>query len=237
MFKKLFHNRKRNILLLTTVLCALIIFFLPESVFAATEKSTSDKLLEATAQAIKLTTQFVYPLIWLVTTFIGSLMDNEMIFGGGMEELLRSIWVQIRNFVNVAFVLVLIGIALYNVFGQTEGNFVLKTVLPKFVIALVLVNFSFFIGKVIIDFSQAAATVIFSLPSQVYSKDMPVKCTYYDRQQDGTVKQTPMDCPLPVKMRYNTLPIAKNKVNPPSGTGCTQGQEYGIKNDEYMVKF
>ena len=60
-------------------------------------------------------------LLWLVP------MDNDLI-GPGMEDRLLGIWVQIRD-LNIAFVLFLLFIALYNVagIGGGEGDFAVQT--------------------------------------------------------------------------------------------------------------
>jgi len=107
-------------------------------------------------------------LLWPILIMIGALMDNSIIFGGGMEDRLLTIWSQIRNIVNLGFVVVLIGMALYNVLGiGEEGNYTIKKILPKFVIALILVNFSFLAGKVILDAANVMTTAVFALPNAV----------------------------------------------------------------------
>ena len=107
-------------------------------------------------------------LLWPILMMIGALMDNSIIFGGGMEDRLLQIWSQIRNIVNLLFVVILVGMALYNVLGiGEEGNYTIKKILPKFIIALIVVNFTFIGSKVILDAANVATNAVFALPNSV----------------------------------------------------------------------
>jgi len=107
-------------------------------------------------------------MLWPVLMMIGALMDNSLIFGGGMEDRLLLVWSQIRNIVNLAFVVILVGIAIYNVLGiGEEGNYTIKKILPKFIIALIVVNFTFIGAKVALDAANVATTAMFALPNSI----------------------------------------------------------------------
>ncbi|MEK7145962.1 MAG: hypothetical protein AAB802_02140, partial [Patescibacteria group bacterium] len=111
---------------------------------------------------------FLNSLLWPVLLLIGDLMDTDLILGPGMEEKLLGIWVEIRNLVNIGFVLVLLAIAFYNVLGLgSEGNLALKTALPRLVIGLVLVNFTFLGGRLVVDAANLATTAVFALPASL----------------------------------------------------------------------
>lgn len=107
--------------------------------------------------------------IWPLLVMIGGLMDNSLLFGHGMGETLRDIWIPIRNLVNILFVIALVGIALYNVLGIGEegGNYALKSILPKLIVGIILVNFSFLGIKVFLDSINLLTVSIFALPDQV----------------------------------------------------------------------
>lgn len=112
-------------------------------------------------------------IFWPILMLIGGLLDNSLIFDGKMGETLLQIWVQVRNIVNIIFVVILVLIALYNVLGLGENGpeqlkpLELKQALPKFVIALIVVNFSYIGMKVALDFTNVMTTAVFALPSQV----------------------------------------------------------------------
>lgn len=113
--------------------------------------------------------KFLNRLIWPILFMIGGLMDNSLLFGSGMESRLREIWIPIRNIVNMLFVIVLVGIALYNVLGigDENGSYSIKAILPKIVVGIIAVNFSFIGIKVFLDAINVLTVSIFTLPSQV----------------------------------------------------------------------
>jgi|GEM_PF-2047403 len=108
-------------------------------------------------------------VIWPVLVMIGDLMNNDILFGAGMDERLREIWIPIRNLINLFFVLALVAIAIYNILGVGEDNdaYSIKQILPKMIIAIIAVNFSFLGIKVFLDGINVLTTSIFALPDQV----------------------------------------------------------------------
>ena len=141
-----------------------------KTVCKAVEVATPDeKALEGTTRLIIAIQGFINRFIWPVLVMIGGLLDNSLLFGNGMEERLRAIWVPIRNLVNILFVIILVGIALYNVLGigDDSDNYSLKAILPKILIGIIAVNFSFLGIKVFLDAINVLTVSIFSLPSQV----------------------------------------------------------------------
>ncbi|MFA5947858.1 MAG: hypothetical protein WC806_02705 [Candidatus Gracilibacteria bacterium] len=113
---------------------------------------------------------FFKTLLWPVLMMVGNLMDNSLIFGTGMEARLREIWIPIRNIVNIAFVLVLLGVALYNIiggFGDEGGSYAIKAMLPKVIIGIIAVNFSFLGIKVALDATNILTAAILALPADI----------------------------------------------------------------------
>jgi len=108
-------------------------------------------------------------LLWPVLALIGSLMQNDLFFGGGMAVRLQEIWINIRNVVNIFFVIILVGIALYNVLGigEDSGSYAIKTILPKIIIGIIVINFSFLAAKVMLDAINVITTSIFAIPTQI----------------------------------------------------------------------
>lgn len=106
-------------------------------------------------------------LLWPFLILIGNLLQGDLIFGGPMESTLLKVWVNVRNIVNILFALLLVGIALYNVVGGFKQDFHLKEVMPKFIIGLILVNFTFLGIKAALDGINVIATGIFALPRAI----------------------------------------------------------------------
>jgi hypothetical protein len=116
-----------------------------------------------------------------VLLIIGDLMDNDLIVGPEMEDRLLGIWVEIRNLVNIGFVLVLLVIAFYNAlpFTESEGNLAIKTALPKLIIGLILVNFTFVGSRVVLDLANIGTTAAFALPEIVEDFDFTSQKTEF----------------------------------------------------------
>lgn len=155
--------RKRGHLVL---IFALLLLYPDIASAAETVGSTAKAAVENTmVTTVNLFIKVLNMILWPLLLIIGDLMSNDLIIGPGMEERLLSIWQQIRNLVNIAFVLVLLIMAFYNVSGfAKDGNFALKTGLPKLIIGLILVNFTFLGGKLVLDLSNMATSAVFSLP-------------------------------------------------------------------------
>lgn len=113
--------------------------------------------------------KFLNRLLWPLLFLIGGLMDNSLLFEGGMDEQLLAIWRPIRNIVNILFVLGLVGVALYNVLGLGDENseYSIKTILPKLIVAVIAINFSYLGIRVVLDGIDTLTTGVFSIPGQV----------------------------------------------------------------------
>ncbi|MBU1992154.1 hypothetical protein KKG51_00415 [Patescibacteria group bacterium] len=135
---------------------------------AADKKSDVQKeIIEKLVAVISYLLAALNRIFWPIILFMGGLMDNSLLFGGGMEEKALSIWRNIRDLVNIVFVVILLAIALMNVIGVGGENYQLKTILPKFIIGLIAVNFSFLAMKVVLDATTVATAAMFSLPAQM----------------------------------------------------------------------
>jgi hypothetical protein len=106
-------------------------------------------------------------LLWPILIMIGGLLDNSLLFGSGMEARLKEIWIPIRNLVNLIFVVGLVGIAIYNMTSLADDNTSIKGLLPKLVLGIIAINFSFLGIKVFLDAINVATASVFALPDQV----------------------------------------------------------------------
>lgn len=166
----MWSNRK----VLMTVLIVVLVMN-PHAVFAATPTTAGDnsEMMKNLAQLVNVLVRFLNTLLWPLLLVIGDLMDTDMIIGPGMEERLLAIWVEVRNLVNIAIALALIVIAFYNVLGLGggEGELAIKTALPKVVLGLILVNFTYVGGKVMLDVANVGTNIAFALPQVMIEND------------------------------------------------------------------
>ena len=124
-----------------------------------------NKILETVAKASTYVNNIFNPLIHFLTFGIGAFLGNDYIFAGAMGTMLHTIWVISRNIVNIVFVLILLFMALKHIFRQDDTD-IAKT-LPKFVIMLIAVNFSWLAGKLILDAGNVATNVVFAIPAGI----------------------------------------------------------------------
>ncbi|MDO8648969.1 MAG: hypothetical protein Q7R81_04270 [Candidatus Peregrinibacteria bacterium] len=122
-------------------------------------------------------------IMWLIFRFIDITLDPNFIFdvqgaptGGAfvdtpLLDMLHHIWQVARDLVNVFFAILLIIGALYMIIRPDKAKETLSSMGPKFVLAVILVNFSWFIPRVIFDVGQITAYTAFQLPDY-----MDVKC-------------------------------------------------------------
>lgn len=114
---------------------------------------------------------------WLALAAVQSLLNPDVIFGAKnattgvrpMEVLLNEIWKISRDIVNgvFAFLLLAFGVSMI-LFGAEKGvGAMIKEKAPKFVLAVILVNFSWFFPRVILDMANVMQAVIYQLPTMV----------------------------------------------------------------------
>lgn len=171
-------------LLFVATLAAVFAIVIPEpGSFAhaapAAAPPTAESVTESLGQGISKTLASVQRILmivlvllnyitWPLLMMIGALMDSDLIVGPGMEDSLLQIWRDVRNIVNIFFALALLVMAIYNVLGFGEegplSSYAFKKMLPRFVLAVILVNFSFIICKVILDVADTLTNAVFAVP-------------------------------------------------------------------------
>ncbi|MFA7682236.1 MAG: hypothetical protein WCX61_04375 [Candidatus Peribacteraceae bacterium] len=82
---------------------------------------------------------------------------------------LLEIWQISRDIMNIIFVFMLIAGAVLTIVLPNKKNLAVDYI-PKFILAVILVNFSWFFPRVIIDVANVLTATVYSLPSAVGSK-------------------------------------------------------------------
>ncbi|TSC79676.1 MAG: Uncharacterized protein G01um101425_607 [Candidatus Peregrinibacteria bacterium Gr01-1014_25] len=96
----------------------------------------------------------------------GIILNNG---GTSLETMLNEIWQLARDLVNLFFALALIGVAIYTT--VTANKEVIHQHAAKFVMAVVLVNFSWFIPRVILDVSNILTSTVYGIPSLILDSE------------------------------------------------------------------
>lgn len=167
--KKIITPKRAGIIVCLMVLA---FFVFPKTGFAQDAEGTAsaaDTIVQQIGAFLTVAFTFLQFLLYPLTMLIAQLMDPDILIGPDMESKLLQVWVIFRNWVNIFFVLILVGIALYNVLGIAGdgSNYALKAILPKIVIGLIAVNFSFLAGKVLIDATNVLTTAVYALPTDL----------------------------------------------------------------------
>lgn len=173
-------------------------------------------------------------LNWIALAIVQALLNPDFIFGAKlasgirpMEMVLNQIWIVSRDIVNgiFAFMLLIFGVYMI-IFGAEKGvGAMLKEKAPKFVLAVVLVNFSWFFPRVILDMANVGQAVIYQLPGLIAGPT--TQCiAHIDPGEDGKKGTPALDkdnivksCDFVWKVRLFP-PTAKECLAVPAPPGC-----------------
>src|SRR3989344_9199010 len=95
-----------------------------------------------------------------ISVFFGEIIDSLAAFPNFILDLqvITSIWTLVRDFVNIFFILILVIIAFATIFNRPQG-YRASELLPKLIIAALLVNFSLVITQTVIEFLFTPALI------------------------------------------------------------------------------
>jgi hypothetical protein len=135
--------------------------------------------LEGIVTGISVLVQFLITglnvLLWLQVKLLEILIDPAFVLNlqnpemNAFEEMLRKVWQFCRDIVNVAMAFVLIGGAIMTVVTANYEN--IKKHAPTFVIALIVVNFTWFIPRVILDVANILTNTVYNIPEALGTGD------------------------------------------------------------------
>ncbi len=126
-------------------------------------------------------------LLGVMTYLISLFLSPEWMSGNlfGIQNYLKAIWILISNVVYVIFAFILIGIAFVNIVGIDSEKYQLNKMLPKFIIGILIVPFSWFIVQFVLSLTSILSVMALNLPydtfkgysAAVKNYDLPTKCT------------------------------------------------------------
>lgn len=128
-------------------------------------------------------------LTWILFGFLNYLLDPRFMFDmtkngqeGDFMTILNQIWQLSRDLANVGFAVVLVVAAVIMI--ATAKKDVIADKVTKFVLAVILVNFSWFIPRVILDVANVATSAIFGIPSLI-NQAGGQECKYTSGSDEG----------------------------------------------------
>lgn len=95
--------------------------------------------------------------------FVSALLTVQPILTTGNSEGLYNAWLAMRNFANVAFVIAFLIIIFSQVTSAGISNYGIKKLLPRLIVAAILVNVSYWICAAAVDLSNIAGSSLKSL--------------------------------------------------------------------------
>ncbi len=191
--------------------------------------------------------QIFVVLNWIALSGVQALLDPDVIFGNPMqliipipvpglpipifvpitgprpmEALLHGLWVLSRNIVNAIFAFILLAGGIYLILGAGgEGTSKIKQAAPKFVLAVILVNFSWFFPRVIFDAANVLTSVVYQIP---FLTGPTLPCLR--ENPDGVVGNAD-DVPCDFVWRVVFFPLDSCKPTPPA-IACPRPTKNGI---------
>lgn len=140
---------------------------LPDAEDTPVDAKTKEDIMQDVAKMAAKSHRLFAPLINFFAFQIGNFLGNDYVYQGTMGKVLHNIWVITRNLVNIAFVFLLLWIAIKTIFMPESGIDELKKNLIKFTMLLVAVNFSWLATKVVLDSASVVTHIVFSIPSGI----------------------------------------------------------------------
>lgn len=166
--------KRRHIIILLSLTLLLLAFWrdgLPGIIGlegANAQPATFTGIQPELGKAMSLLLTIFNVLTFVLFTILHFLLDPAFIFDidqNGNSPLLlvlNTIWQLSRDLMNVIFAVMLIGAAIYTII--TAKKDLVATYLPKFVAIVILVNFSWFIPRVILDVSNVLTATVYGIP-------------------------------------------------------------------------
>jgi len=119
---------------------------------------------------------------YLATMFLSPEWINGSIFW--LDKYFKEVWILVSNIVYFVFAFVLIWIAFMNIIWKSDDQYQLKQALPKFIIWVILVPFSWFLVQFILSLSAILTVASLSLPFDTFPKHeaafndimVPIEC-------------------------------------------------------------
>jgi hypothetical protein len=178
-----FIQRFRGLALGATGIVAILLF--PEVVMA--QAGGTNDALKNFAEIASTLVQFISGAAMMMMQFFPPLWGSELITGVQVTEMLRPMWIYIRNVTNIAFVGMLLFVALINLVTMGKGinEWNIKSKLPKIILGLVAINFSMLMVRVAVDMVHVGTVALLSIADPVIdARGIDNVADYYSRKID-----------------------------------------------------
>jgi len=160
-----FKKYKAVILYISLFIWAFVLSW--ESLFANTEEPVlksedAEKVVKILNGIITLAAALMGMITSFITMFLYPGWTNGTLFW--LQDYLKEIWILISNVVYFIFAFILIAIAFMNIIGKWEGTWELKQAMPKFIVWVLIVPFSWFFVQFVLSISAILTVGVLTLP-------------------------------------------------------------------------
>jgi hypothetical protein len=141
-----------------------------EPSFANTTDTTSNAgnvwLIDVIQGGLKI----IASLLGVLTTLVALFLNPEWTSGTafGLQAHLKEIWILVSNVVYFIFAMILIVIAFMNIIGKWENIWELKSALPRFIVGVLIVPFSWFFVQFVVSMSAILTIGVLTLPYDTF---------------------------------------------------------------------
>lgn len=117
--------------------------------------------------------QMAAAILGLVTSFVSIFLYPGWVNGTmfGLQDYLKIIWILVSNVIYFIFAGILIVIAFMNIIGKWEGTWELKQAMPKFIIGVLIVPFSWFFVQFLLSLSAILTVGVLTLPYESFQNE------------------------------------------------------------------
>jgi hypothetical protein len=169
------------------------------------DNSTQTAIANLVSQAVQYLNVGAWSLFVLITMLLTPSFIFDLGTGGGLITMLNQIWQLARDLMNVIFAFMLIAAAIYTII-KADKSFISENV-GKFMLAVVLVNFSWFFPRVILDIANVSMTAIYGIPSLITNECHQVLSGKWTK--DGVNAAVPVQPTNGTKLKCVRIPDGK----------------------------
>ncbi len=161
--QKLLQNKK----ILNYIFIFFVIFlFSYDSTFAETTNELKEKVSTLAEALLKWISVLLALITYLATIFLSPEWINGSLFW--LNAHFKEIWILVSNLVYFIFAFILIWIAFMNIIWKTNEQYQLKQALPKFIVWVLIVPFSWFLIQFILSISAVLTIASLTLPFSTF---------------------------------------------------------------------
>lgn len=163
---------RRPIALIGPLLLGGILLGVPVEVFAqngAPPYAGLGEMIVNFAGVLAAINTFMHILLLTLLKMLGYFLQADFFNDVEMMSALNNVWQLSRNIMNVLFAIALIAVSFYTI--VTAKTQLIKDKWSHFVLAVILVNFSWFFPRVIIDVANVLTATVYNIPSTLPAFD------------------------------------------------------------------